>query len=362
MGYRPPDFSRPPLDAAPDCRFEPAPADGVLPGGFFATSNHPTYVKWRGGWRLPTRPRMDGQVVLEPGSGTLEVRELRGVRRGELVAVALQDDGTEGVLTWSQGFHAEAASESFSFMGSSVSREKPVDYTALARTFLAHRQRHILWVVGPALVHARGREALGWLIRQGFCHAVAGGNALAVHDIEAALYGTTLGMRADGSAAPHGHTHHLRAINEVRRAGSMAALVREGRLTEGVMHAVLTTRTPYVLAGSIRDDGPLPEVITDALLAQEAMRALAERATLVVMVATALHSIAMGNLLPTYRLGPDGQPEEVQAVCVDQTEFAVSKLRDRGTHQALGIVTNAQDFVRLLRLELGALLGESARP
>lgn len=358
VGYSPPDFALPALASAPNCRFEPAPADGVLPTGFFSTTNFPTYLKVGGRWALPSRPRMDGQVVLDTSTGAMEVKEARRVRRGESVAMAREDDGSEGVLTWPHGFGAAAEGEAFSFMSSGVSREKPVDYGALVQTFLEHRQRRIVWVVGPALVHARGREALVWLIRHGFCHALAGGNAVAVHDLEAALYGTTLGMNADGTAARHGHSHHLRAINEVRAAGSIAALVKAGRVQSGIMRALLEANAPFVLAGSIRDDGPLPEVITDALEAQTAMRALAEEATLVVMVATALHSIAMGNLLPTYRLGPDGTPEEVKAVCVDQTEFAVSKLRDRGTHQALGIVTNAQDFVRLLQLELAAKLGE----
>jgi lysine-ketoglutarate reductase/saccharopine dehydrogenase-like protein (TIGR00300 family) len=357
VAYRAPDLSQPALVAAPDCAFLEAPADGVLPSGFFATTNHPTYVKHAGRWSLPRRPRMDGHLVLL-GDGAVEVREARAVRAGDRVAVAERDDGSEGVLTWAEGFAPAARGEGFAFMGSRTSREKPADYDALAELFLAHRRRRILWVIGPALVHARGRASMEWLVQRGFCHALASGNAVAVHDVEAALFGTTLGMNADGTSAPNGHVHHLRAINEVRGAGSIAALVRSGRLRTGVMHALTEAGVPYVLAGSIRDDGPLPEVVTDALAAQAAMRALAEEATLVVMVATALHSIAMGNLLPTYRVSDDGLPARIEVVCVDQTEFAVEKLRDRGTHQALGFVTNAQDFVRLLHLELARRLGE----
>ncbi|MBL8114922.1 MAG: hypothetical protein JNK60_18715, partial [Acidobacteria bacterium] len=209
----------------------------------------------------------------------------------------------------------------------------------------------------PALVHARGRVALEWLIHNGYCHALFAGNAVAVHDIEAALYGTTLGMKADGSGTAQGHASHMQAINEVRRAGSIQALVDSGRLTSGIMHALTVTQTPYVLGGSIRDDGPIPETITSATEAQDAMRTLTVDATMVVMVATALHAIAAGNMLPTFCKTPNGEFREVATICVDQTEFVVNKLKDRGTHQAFGVVTNAQDFMRLVQLELMARAG-----
>ena len=210
----------------------------------------------------------------------------------------------------------------------------------------------ILWVIGPALVHARGRIAMEWLIHNGYCHGLITGNAVGVHDVEAALYGTTLGMMADGSGTAGGHATHMRAINEVKKAGSIQALVDDGRLKGGIMHALTVTKTPYVMAGSIRDDGPLPETIPSALDAQGAMRELTVKATMVVMVATALHAIAVGNMLPTFCVRPDGSMDEITTICVDQTEFVVSKLKDRGTHQAFGVVTNAQDFMRLVQLEL----------
>jgi hypothetical protein len=159
-------------------------------------------------------------------------------------------------------------------------------------------------------------------------------------------------MKADGSGQAGGHAFHMRAINEVKKAGSIDALVRAGRITNGIMYALTVSKTPYVLAGSIRDDGPLPETIVDSLEAQAAMRACTAKATMVIMVATALHSIAAGNMLPTFCAGPDGAFREITTICVDQTEFVVSKLKDRGTHQAFGVVTNAQDFMRLLQLEL----------
>jgi lysine-ketoglutarate reductase/saccharopine dehydrogenase-like protein (TIGR00300 family) len=287
------------------------------------------------------------------------VREFRLVKRGDLVAVATKEDGSEGVLVWEKGFEDEAdvtQAEAFAFMASEVSREKPVNYEAIFEKFLENRgpKGYIVWVIGPALVHARGREALQWMITHGFAHAVLAGNAVGVHDVEAALYGSTLGMKADGTGHAGGHVFHMRAINEVKKAGSIRALVESGRITSGIMHALTVSNVPYVLAGSIRDDGPIPETIVDALEAQGAMREQTVKATMVVMVASALHSIAAGNMLPTFCVAPDGEMREITTICVDQTEFLVSKLKDRGTHQAFGVVTNAQDFMRVLQLELGA--------
>lgn len=356
--YREPDFSKPSLANAPECRFEPAPADTVLPDGFMSTTNFPTYVKVGGKWRMPERPRMDSHLVWDPATERLMIKEFRLVRQGDLVAVATSEDGSEGVLVWDRGFLAEVDDtlipEAFAFMSSEVSREKPVNYDAIFREFVKNRgpKGYILWVIGPALVHARGRIAMEWLIHNGYCHGLITGNAVGVHDVEAALYGTTLGMMADGSGTAGGHATHMRAINEVKKAGSIQALVDNGSLKGGIMHALTVTQTPYVLAGSIRDDGPLPETIPSALDSQEAMRELTVKATMVVMVATALHAIAAGNMLPTFCVRPDGSMDEITTICVDQTEFVVSKLKDRGTHQAFGVVTNAQDFMRLVQLEL----------
>jgi lysine-ketoglutarate reductase/saccharopine dehydrogenase-like protein (TIGR00300 family) len=356
--YREPDFSKPSLANAPECRFEPAPADTVLPDGFMSTTNFPTYVKIGRRWRMPERPRMDSHLVWDPAAERLVIKEFRLIHQGDLVAVATAEDGSEGVLVWDRGFLGEVddthVDEAFAFMSSEVSREKPVNYEAILRKFVENRGPNgtILWVIGPALVHARGRVAMEWLIHNGYCHGLITGNAVGVHDVEAALYGTTLGMMADGSGTAGGHATHMRAINEVKKAGSIQALVDAGKLKGGIMHALTVTRTPYVLAGSIRDDGPLPETIPSALDAQGAMRELTVKATMVVMVATALHAIAVGNMLPTFCVRPDGSMDEITTICVDQTEFVVSKLKDRGTHQAFGVVTNAQDFMRLVQLEL----------
>jgi len=292
---------------------------------------------------------MDGAVVCR--NGRLEVVEPRRVLVGEEVLLGYAEDGSEGVVVRTEGFLRSAGSPNeFLFMATEVSRERPVDYLELAQRLEEERRRggFLVWVLGPALVHSRSRADLEWFIRAGYVQAVLAGNAVAVHDIEASLYGTTLGMSEVGRPTAGGHSMHMRAINRIRAAGSIAAAVGQGILTEGIMHTLVTAGVPFVLAGSIRDDGPLPEVITDALAAQDAMREFTVRATGAVFIATALHSIAVGNMLPAFHLHR-GAPEPLMTICVDQTEFVVNKLRDRGTHQAYGVVTNAQDFMHVLR-------------
>ena len=350
QGYTPPDFSDARFADAPDSRFEPAPADGVLPDDFFATSNLPTYVKLDGSWRLPLVPRMDGAIVQQTDG--LRVTEGRYVLQGQLVAVGYAEDGTEGIFVDAAGFLGSTAhTGEFQFMSSSVSREKPVDYAGMARLLRAERDRagHIVWIMGPAVLHSRGRDVVTWFIENGFVSALLGGNAVAVHDIEQALLGTTLGMDRGGRPISGGHSFHMRAINRIARAGSIAAAVKQGILTEGIMHACIAHDVPFVLAGSIRDDGPLPDTITDVVLAQEMMREHATRATMTIMIATALHSIAFGNMLPAFVVNSDGSLRPLTTIAVDTSEFVVSKLKDRGTHQAFGVITNAQDFLHVLR-------------
>ncbi len=349
--YRPPDFSDAELLYAPNARFLPAPADGVLPEGFFSTTNLPTYVKVAGEWRLPRTPRMDSAIVLEEDGG-VRVLEGRFVKQGQPVAVGEAEDGSEGILVHATGFLAPEDEVAFAFMGSAVSREKPVDYPEIARLLREERERggHIVWVLGPAVLHSRGRETMVWFIENGFAGAVLGGNAIAVHDIEQAILGTTLGMDRWGRPVQGGHAYHMRVINRIRAAGSIAAAVEQGILTNGIMHACVRNGVPFVLAGSIRDDGPLPDTVPDTLRAQELMRGHAERCTFAVMIATALHSIAFGNMLPAYTIdAATGEPRPIPTVAVDSFEFVVAKLRDRGTHQAFGVITNAQDFLHVLR-------------
>src|SRR5918995_694741 len=344
-----PDFSQPPFAGAPDARFASLPAEGVLPEGFFSTSNLPTYIRVDGEWLAPIRPRMDCVVVKRPGS--LETIEPRRLKRGELIAMGEAEDGTEGIVVYAQGFlgGTHGANE-FRFMSTEVSRERPVNYEELAARVGEEKRRggYLLWVAGPALVHSRARSDFEWFIGNGFVQAVLIGNAVAVHDMEAAIFGTTLGMSNTGQPTEGGHGLHMRAINRVRAAGSIEAAVGSGLIKSGIMHALVSHRVPYVLAGSIRDDGPLPGVYSHSLEAQDAMREHTVLATGAIFVATALHAIAVGNMLPAFYLC-DGAPLPLMTICVDQTEFVVNKLKDRGTHQAYGVVTNAQDFMHVLR-------------
>jgi len=350
--YSAPDFGGPGLADAPDARFVPAPADGVLPENFFATSNLPTYVKLGGEWRLPRHPRMDSAIVAD-ADGTLRVLEGRYVKAGTPVAIGYAEDGSEGIFVNAAGFlggHGGSHGE-FQFMSSNVSREKPVDYAGMAELLLEEKRRggHVVWVLGPAVLHSRGRDVITWFIENGYVHAVLGGNAVGVHDIEQALLGTTLGMDRSGRSVSGGHAFHMRAINRIAAAGSIRDAVEKGVLTEGIMHACVRHDVPFVLAGSIRDDGPLPDTIRDVVRAQELMREHAMKATMTIMIATALHAIAFGNMLPAYVVEDDSTLRPLTTIAVDSSEFVVSKLKDRGTHQAFGVITNAQDFLHVLK-------------
>jgi lysine-ketoglutarate reductase/saccharopine dehydrogenase-like protein (TIGR00300 family) len=347
--FSPPDFSK--LTDAPDARFIAAPSDGVLPEGFFSSTNLPTYVRRNGTWTMPKDPRMDSAIV-QTADGELYVREGRRVKQGDLVAVGQAEDGSEGIFVHSAAFQGEESDGEFAFMTSEVSREKPIDYAMMASILVDERERggYPVWVTGPALVHSRARADMTWFITNGFVGALLAGNAVAVHDIEASIYGTTLGMTQTGKATSGGHGLHMRAINQIRAAGSIANAVERGIVKDGIMHACVLKRVPFVLTGSIRDDGPLPDVITDALTGQDAMREHAKKATMAILVATALHAIATGNMLPAFVTAKDGTLRELPTICVDSSEFVVSKLKDRGTHQAFGVVTNAQDFMHILRL------------
>jgi lysine-ketoglutarate reductase/saccharopine dehydrogenase-like protein (TIGR00300 family) len=323
----------------------------VLPDGFFSTTNLPTYVRVNGKWIPPREPRMDSGLVLT-GDGMIYVREGRRLRKGDLVAVGDKEDGSQGIFVQTQMVPHGVDPDAFTFMSSEVSREKPIDYANMAKLLVDEKERggYPIWVTGPALVHSRARADMTWFIANGYVGALLAGNAVAVHDIEASIYGTTLGMTNTGEITQGGHGLHMRAINMVRAAGSIAKAVEQGIITDGIMYSCVKHDVPFVLTGSIRDDGPLPGVITDMLAAQDAMRSHAIKATFAIMIATALHAIATGNMLPAFVQQDDGMMRELPTICVDSSEFVVSKLKDRGTHQAFGVVTNAQDFMHILRL------------
>ena len=347
LHYNAPDFNAPQLLDAPLVRTAPAAQNGVVPTDFYSTTNFPTYVKTEAGWRLVGDARMDAVIVLDgQGSHCLEPRY---VSAGTAVVLGQREHGEDGIFVNENPFVEEGEDEGhdvFSFMSSGSSRERRTDYHELAELLEADRVQggNTLWVLGPAVVHSGAREAMEWLVNNGYVGVLFAGNALAAHDLETSAYGTSLGINSQGRAVRGGHRHHIAAINQIRAYGSIELAIEAGYITDGIVYACVKHQIPMVLAGSIRDDGPLPGVITDALAAQVVMREHTKRATMAVMLATALHSIATGNMLPTFYLR-DGELLPLPIIAVDQDEFVLSKLVDRGTHQAYGIARNAHDFL-----------------
>jgi len=355
--FIPPDFNEPPLDNAPVARFEPVRSAGVAPQGYHATSIYPEYFQvGRGDWRLAKNSRMDCVAVLQPG-GAIDVREFRRLEPGDLVACGRRENGEDGIFVHTGAFGWELeACEKFAFR-TRVSRETSFsyDYDELYNLLGHDRQNgFILWVLGPAVAFDKdSRDSICAIIEAGFVHGLLAGNALATHDIEASLFGTALGQDIYTKRhAELSHYKHLDAIDRVRSIGSIRAAVETGVVKDGIMACLVRKRVPFVLAGSIRDDGPIPDVITDCSLAQDRMRELTGRATTVISMATQLHSIATGNMTPSYRVMDDGAVRPVYFFVIDMSEFAANKLADRGSLTARSILTNTQDFVVNLRRKL----------
>lgn len=325
-----------------DARLEPAPADGVFPDNFYSTTNLETFVRVEGRWIPVELIEMDCGIRVERRGDRWQASTvpLARVRKGEMIVV-----GHEGIRV--TPLERRDPTSVFAFMGSEVSSEKPKERAVrgVAESIRRAKARgeKVLFVGGPAIVHTGAAGYLEQLVRNRWVDVLFAGNALAAHDVEAALYGTSLGVALDlGAPAQHGHQNHLRAINTIRAVGGLKAAVEKGILKKGIMHACIVTGTEFVLAGSIRDDGPLPEVITDVLEAQDAMRAKIPGVGVAVMVATTLHSVATGNLLPAH----------VTTFCVDNDADTVIKLTDRGSHQTFGIVTDCHFFLKELALHL----------
>ncbi|WP_165251892.1 TIGR00300 family protein [Adlercreutzia sp. ZJ304] len=319
---------------------ESAPADGVFPEGFYSTTNLETQVRIGGAWYPVWGTEMDLGICVDTEAHRAWGVPISQVRKGDAIAV-----GQVGIRVMSQERLREK--EEFEFMNSTASSEKPKGQIIRQAAALLREVREsnqaIIAVVGPAVVHTGAAEHLKRLVRAGYINVLFGGNAVATHDIESALYGTSLGIdMATGVSVPGGHEHHLRAINRIRACGGIRQAVEQGVLTDGLMHSLVETNTPYILAGSIRDDGPLPDVITDTMKAQEAMRPWCQKAGACLMMSTMLHSIATGNLLPA----------SVTTVCVDINPAVVTKLSDRGSFQTIGIITDVGLFLKLLADEL----------
>ena len=324
-----------------DCAYEKADIDGAFPENFYSTTNYRTEVRLAGHWVEVEDQEMDCGIVLDLAEKKARCIAMVHVKKGDPIVV-----GRQGLRVMPA--ETTARQHLFEFMSSSVSSEKPKGVTvreiaaAIRRTKEAGEK--VLAVLGPAVVHTGSVEHICAMIRRGFLDVLFAGNALATHDIESALYGTSLGVWLDhGLPAEEGHEHHLRAINTIRRLGGIEAAVQKGVLKSGIMYECVKRPVPFVLAGSIRDDGPLPEVITDVLVAQDKMREQIKGVGFCLMIATMLHSIATGNLLPAW----------VRVACVDINPATVTKLADRGSHQTVGVVTDAEPFLRALVHELG---------
>lgn len=329
----------------------PAERNRDAPRGFYTTTNHPTQIRLADEWIPVESIEMDFLIVVDPVKKLARAVPLGKIRKGDLVVV-----GEEGV--WVNYPERPRESSTFEFMHGTVSSERPCEtlISQIAKEILEVRKKgeKIILVGGPAIIHTGADEAVAEMIRQGYINVVFAGNALATHDIEYNLYGTSLGMDiSSGKPVMGGHRHHLYAISEIMRAGSIKKAVDSGLLKHGIMYECIKRDIPFVLAGSIRDDGPIPDVIQDTMAAQDAMRRYIPGCGMVLMVATLLHSIAVGNCLPS----------NVKTVCVDINPASVTKLMDRGTTQAIGIVSDAGTFLPLLarQLELqGADTGKKA--
>ena len=321
-----------------------ATADGVFPPDFYSTTNLATQVRLSGGWVDVEQPEMDCGLLVTDTDGAPRVRTVpvSDVRAGDRVVC-----GASGVRVVEVPAQQADSGQVFEFMNSEVSSEKPqallVRQIADELRAVKASGKQVLWVAGPAVVHTGAAPAMVALVEGGYVDVLFGGNAIATHDIESAFYGTSLGVDlSKGRGVEHGHEHHIRAINRVRAAGSIAGAVEQGILTSGVMHALVRAGKRFVLVGSVRDDGPLPDVHTDVLDGQRAMRAALPDVGYAIMVATMLHSVATGNLLPA----------AVPLVCVDINPATVTKLADRGSAQARGVVTDVGLFLEQLALEL----------
>lgn len=317
-----------------DARFEPAPKAACVPADFYSTTNHRTQVRTAGRWVDVEKQRMDAVVVDE--GGRLVCRRLRDVKRGDRVLC-----GVEGVRVVPEFKDRER--HGFAFMSNDISSERRVEVSVAKVADMMREARaaggRIAFVAGPVVIHTGGIEYFVDLIRKGWVDVLLTGNALPVHDIEYALYGTSLGVDLQtGSPVEEGHKNHMRAINAVNHAGSIAGAVQQGVLKSGIMHACVEHGVEFVLAGSIRDDGPLPDTLMDLIEAQERYAKALEGCKMVIMLSTMLHSIGVGNMLPSW----------VRVVCVDINPAVVTKLADRGSAQTLGIVTDVGLFLHQL--------------
>ena len=349
--YKAPDFGLDIFRNAPDTAMAPAERDGIVPEGYHSTSMFPEYFKIKGRWLLAEESRMDSCVVYRPESNRLDVVEARNIKKGDLILLGRTEHGEDGIYVHAKGFAGggDALEDAFVFrQGRSRETSYSKDYDQLTELLRYEKQYgKVVWVMGPAFAFDRdARRAMQAIVENGYVHGLMAGNALATHDLEGAYLHTALGQDIyTQKSMPNGHYNHLDVLNLVRRSGSIPAFVEEYKLDNGIMVSCVRNNVPFVLAGSIRDDGPLPEVIGDVYQAANAMRDMVRDATTVICLATMLHTIATGNMTPSFRVQKDGSIRPVYFYAVDSDEFVVNKLLDRGSLSATTIVANVHDFI-----------------
>ena len=358
--YHHPDFSLPQFVSAPEVKWELVEKDGVAPEYFHSTSMYPEYFKIGGRWVLAEESRMDSSVVICE-DGHLEVVENRNLKQGQKVILGRSEQCQEGIYVHNTGFETEETSEKEKFVfrqGRSRETSYARDYDNLLE-LLNYEKEHgnILWVMGPAFsFDHNARKAMQALVENGYAHGLMAGNALATHDLEGALLHTALGQDIYTQVSmPNGHYNHLDVINRVRRSGSIPQFIEDYKIDNGIIYSCVKKQVPFVLTGSIRDDGPMPEVIGDAYAGQKAMRQLVKKSTCVICLATMLHTIATGNMTPSFRVLEDGTIRPLYLYTVDADEFVVNKLLDRGSLSATTMVTNVQDFITIVARGLGIM-------
>ena len=358
--YKAPDFTREELKNAPDAKFEVADMDGVAPEYYHSTSMFPEYFKINGEWKLAEESRMDSSVVLRP-NGRLDVVENRNIMKGDQVILGRSEDGHEGIYVHATGFTTDenALEDQFVFrQGRSRETSYSKDYDELIE-LLKYEKEHgnIVWVMGPAFAFDKdARACMQALIENGYAHGLMAGNALATHDLEGALLHTALGQDIYTQISqPNGHYNHLDVDNKIRRSGSIPQFIKDYNIDNGIIYGCVKNNVPIVLTGSIRDDGPIPEVYVDVYEGAKAMREVVKKATTVICLATMLHTIATGNMTPSFRVLEDGTIRPLYLYTVDADEFVVNKLLDRGSLAAKTIVTNVQDFIAIVAKGLGVV-------
>lgn len=347
--YKSPDFSKEPFLSAPNINTEKVTTKGVAPDNYHATSIYPEYFKIDDEWVLASESRMDCVVVVNDDKN-LEIKEFRNLNVGDNVILGRNENAEDGIYVHANGFtYGVSEEEQFFAFRTGRTRESSYskDYDSLYELLKYERDHgYILWVLGPAVVFDYdSKKAMSALVDAGYVDTIFAGNALATHDLEGSILKTALGQNIyTQKSVFNGHYNHIDIINKARRAGSLKKFIEQENIREGVVYSCIKNNVPLVLAGSIRDDGPLPPVIPNVYDAQDAMRTYCKKATTVICLATQLHTIATGNMTPMYKV-EDDKVRPVYIYTVDISEFGVNKLRDRGSLEVTSIVTNVQDFL-----------------